>query len=73
MIEVKEEYPYIDEQGQEHADFIRHYAKNENGERFFVVQDQTGVEYEEAVDRYPTNYTYSATDKKIETEIEQCR
>ena len=33
-----------------------------------IVQNETGVEYEEAVDIDGSNYTYSETDKLIVTE-----
>lgn len=39
---------------------IRHYSD----EGFMILQEQTGFEYEEAVDIFPTNYTYIETDHK---------
>ena len=34
----------------------------------YIVQNETGVEYEEAIDVEGAPYTYSETDKPIETE-----
>lgn len=63
---LKTQYPYIDGNGKERAELIKHYAENENGEKFYILQVETGLEYSEAVDVYPCRYTYKATDKKIE-------
>ena len=35
---------------------------------FFILQNETGIEYSEAVDVEGAPYTYSETDKVIETE-----
>ena len=70
MIEVKEQYPFIDENGNEREKLVKHYAENEDGERFYIKQVETGFEYAEAVDVYPCKYTYEATEKKFE-EAEQ--
>ena len=71
MIDLKIQYPFTDENGTEYANLIKHYAENENGERFYIKQVETGIEYSEAVDVYPCRYTYEATDKKIETVIDE--
>lgn len=34
---------------------------------FYLLQNETGVEYSEAVDVESSKYTYSETDKPIET------
>lgn len=65
---LKTQYPYIDENGNERANLIKHYAENENGEKFYIKQVETGVEYSEAVDVYPCRYTYEATERKVEQE-----
>jgi hypothetical protein len=36
-------------------------------EGFYLLQNETGVEYSEAVDVESSKYTYSETDKPIET------
>lgn len=41
---------------------VRHYS--DNGK--MLLQNETGVEYDEAVDVIPCHYTYTETDKKIE-------
>ena len=43
---------------------IRHYSDTGN----IMVQNETGIEYSEAVDVIPCRYTYSETDKK-ETDV----
>ena len=66
MIELKTQYPFIDNEGNENQGLIMHYAENEQGERFTIRQVETGIEYGEAVDVYPCRYTYEATENKIE-------
>ena len=64
---IKPEHPYIDENGNEHYDQVRHYSKN----GYKVLQFETGVKYDDAVDNYPCRYTYYETDEPIEKEVEQ--
>lgn len=45
---------------------IRHYAEDEQGNKYYIKQVETGIEYPEAVDVIPCRYTYVVTDKKIE-------
>ena len=45
---------------------IRHYAEDEQGNKYYIKQVETGVEYGEAVDIIPCKYSYVATDKKID-------
>lgn len=63
---IKTQYPYIDENGNENSNLIKHYAENEKSEKFYILQVETVLQYSEAVDIYPCRYTYKATDKKIE-------
>ena len=65
MIEIKTQYPYIDENGEERANLIKHYAEDENGNKYYIKQVETDVEYNEAVDVYPCRYTYVAIDKTV--------
>ena len=65
MIELKVQYPYISEDGEEHRSLEKHYAVDENGKRYYILQVETGFEYAEAVDVVPCRYTYAATDKVI--------
>lgn len=37
-------------------------------EGFYILQNETGVEYSEAIDVENAPYTYTETDKPIETE-----
>lgn len=66
MVEIKRQYPFIDENGNARADLEKHYAENENGEMFYIKQIETGVIYAEAVDVYPCKYSYVATEEKID-------
>lgn len=50
--------------------FIRHYAEDEQGVRYWIKQVETGVEYDEAVDILPCRYTYIITDKPVEQEAQ---
>lgn len=36
---------------------------------FYIMQNETGIEYSEAVDIENAPFTYSETDKQIESEI----
>ncbi len=70
MKPAKQQYPYIDDNGNEHYDKIRHFS--ENG--YTILQVETGIEYGEAVDVIPCRYTYVETDKpieKVEEEVEE--
>ncbi len=71
MVEIKTQYPYINENGVEKANLIKHYAEDENGVRYYIKQVETGVEYPEAIDVFPCRYTYVATQNKVETESEK--
>lgn len=66
MVEIKRQYPFIDDNGNARADLEKHYTENENGERFYIKQVETEIIYAEAVDVYPCKYTYEATEEKIE-------
>lgn len=48
-------------------DLIRH--SSDAG--YTIMQTDTGIEYGEAIDRYPTAHTYTETDHPIETEEEE--
>lgn len=49
------------------ADGVNLY-RTYSAEGFYIVQNETGVEYIEAVDVEGAPYTYTETDKPIETE-----
>ncbi len=51
------EYPWHNKN-----DRIRRYSN----EGYYLLQIETGNKYIEAVDIYPSNYTYEETDEKIE-------
>lgn len=56
-----EEYPYNGKTNR-----IRHYSDA----GMMIRQIETGNEYGEAIDRYPSKYTYEETDNPIEPEEE---
>ena len=45
---------------------IRHYSDT----GMIILQNETGIEYSEAIDIVPCPYTYTETDKPIESENE---
>ena len=61
---IKTQYPYIDNNGNERENLIKTYS--DIGLR--ILQNETGGIYDEAVDIYPSQYTYSETDEYIEIE-----
>ena len=65
MVEVKEEYPYIDDNGIKNYNMIKHYADG-----YKIKQNETGVIYDKAVDVFPCRYTYTVTDEEIIPEEE---
>ena len=40
-----------------------------SNEGFYIIQDQTGNKYEEAIDVENSPYTYTETDEKVEGEV----
>ena len=40
-------------------------------EGFYIIQNETGAKYEEAVDIQPLRYTYTETDEPIEVPEEE--
>lgn len=58
---IIEEYPY-----NGRTDRIRHYSDNS----YTIIQNETGIEYGEAVDVYPCPYTYSEGNP-IESDAEE--
>lgn len=41
--------------------------KSYSDQNFYILQNETGIEYSEAIDVENAPYTYSETDKPIET------
>lgn len=66
MIELKVQRPYIDESGNVKENLEKHYAEDENGVRYKIIQVETNIPFDEAIDVIPCRYTYKATDKIIE-------
>ena len=52
-MEIKTQYPYVDEFGVSHPNLIKHWV--ENGK---MLQVETGNVYDVAIDIYPCKYTY---------------
>lgn len=57
-----EQHPFIDEEGVEHENLVKHYSDA----GFYILQNETGVKYSEAVDVYPCRYTYTETNEPID-------
>ena len=54
MKEVSIQYPYIDENGNEHYDKIKFYCEGHK-----IINIITGMLYSEAVEKFPSNSKYS--------------
>lgn len=63
---VVEQYPYVDENGNENYDLVKHSSDNAKP----IIQLETGREYEEAIDVYPSKYTYVEIEEIIQHENE---
>ena len=46
--------------------FIKHYAEDEQGNKYYIKQVETGVEYSETIDIIPCRYTYVVTEKVVQ-------
>lgn len=68
MVELKIEHPLLMMDGTFNYGLIKHWAEDENGNRYIIRQIESGDEYEEAVDVFPCPYTYEVTDKIREEE-----
>ena len=68
MVELKEQYPFVDDEGNIRKDLIKHWAEDEEGKKYLILQKETGIKYGEAVDVYPCRYTYEATEEPEEDE-----
>lgn len=69
MIELKTQYPYVDSNDNEKTNLIKYYAEDENGNFYYIKQNETGTKYSEAIDVYPSKYTYTPTDEMIEVVV----
>lgn len=59
---IKQE-PYVNSKGKIFSNLVRHYS--DSGK--ILIQNETGIEYEEAIDVVPLVFTYSESEKMIET------
>lgn len=57
-MEIKTQFPFIDEFGVEHTDLIKHWVEDEKGNPGKMLQVETGKVYSVAVDVYPCIYNY---------------
>ena len=65
---LKEQYPYVDDNGVVHNNLIKHWTDDETKT---LLQVETGAMYDEAIDIYPCPYTYQEIDKPVEPEPEE--
>lgn len=63
---LKTQFPYIDEEGQEHSNLILTYSDK----NMQILQIETDCLYSSAVDVYPCRFTYKETDIPIPEEDE---
>lgn len=66
MIDVKKQYPAIMPNGEIKSGLIKFWAEDETGKRYNIKQVETGVEYYEAIDVYPSRYTYEVVEETNE-------
>lgn len=62
MIQLLTEYPYI---GKDNL--IKTYAQDNEGNDYYIIQNETGAKYDCAIDVLPLKYSYTPTSEKIET------
>lgn len=65
---VIQQNPFIDGNGKKHKDLVRTYSDDETK---MLLQVETGVTYDDAIDTFPCKYTYEEIDKPIEEEAEE--
>ena len=46
-------------------------TEDSQGNKYYILQVETGIEYSEAIDVIPCRYTYVVTDKKVEEEPQE--
>ena len=66
MVVLKKQSPFIDDNGNINQLLEKHYAEDECGKRYFVLQVDTGTEYRDAVDNVPCKHIYMPTNKLVE-------
>lgn len=77
-------YPFVDDTGRIMNNLVLTYACDIEGNKYYVKQLETGIEYDSAIDvaeiyidvdgyakGKPKYYTYEATNKKIEQPEEE--
>ena len=62
------QYPYIDDFGHERFGLVRFYSDNPD---MNLQQVETGFIYSEAIDAYPSRYTYIEIEKEKNEEEEE--
>lgn len=58
-MEIKIQFPYVDDFGVSRPNLIKHWAEDENGNFGKILQVETGLVYDVAIDVYPCKYTYT--------------
>ena len=66
MMEIKTQYPYVDENGVSHPNLIKHWVEDENGNLGKMLQVETGMVYDIAIDIYPCRYNYVIYYEEVE-------
>lgn len=59
------QYPYVNEQEEQDNRFIEFYSD----EGKLLIKLETGEEYEEAIDLYPSQFTYIEKEEPLEEEV----
>lgn len=61
---IQTQYPYVDNEGNTYENLIKTYSNNNKK----IIQLETGNIYDEAVDIFPSRFTYEETEYSIESE-----
>lgn len=65
---IKEQYPYVDENGKEYNNLCKHYSDSGNS----IIKLETSEVYSEAVDKYPCKYTYDELLDEVSEQSVDC-
>lgn len=70
-MKIKTQFPFIDDEGKIYSDLIKTYAEDDEGNKYYIIQIETNIKYDTAIDLFPCRYTYVATNEKIEEIVEE--
>ena len=65
---IRTQYPYIDDNGGTRMNLVKTWTDDPTKT---LLQVETGVMYDEAIDLFPCQFTYKEVDKPVEEEQEE--